>query len=1053
MSKPTNESKRRTGKRNRSKSGRLGEQSAAEILESLSDACVVLDRQWRYTYVNRAAARIANLRREEMLGRTLWEISPERASKFEAAYHRAMDQGVTVSFEEYYPTLKAWFEHTVYPSTDRITFCARDVTEHKRVDDALRERERFIRQVAELTPVLINVFDLMTERNTYISPNAINVVGYTPDEITQMNDPFALWHPEDVPRVKEHLARSKSAADGEIREFEYRIRRHDGEWRWLATRSMPFARSEHGEVRQIFTATIDITEQKRADEAVKRSEERWRSLIENSSDIISVLGTDGTILYESPSIKRILGYQPEELIGRNAFDFVHPDDVPRMLDGFARTLKRGEEVTEDLSCRMRHKNGSWRTIEGVGKLFVDDSGELVGVFNTRDITERKRADEALRASEERLRVLIESAEDYAIITLDTEGRVSGWNSGAARTFGYKEAEIIGRSHEILFTPEDRERGVPLEEMKQAREERRALDERYYFRKNRTRFFGSGVTAVLRDHNGHGYVKITRDLTERKQAEEALHRAHEKLEERVVARTRELTALNEKLTNEITDRKLVQEQLRRSETYLIEGQRLSHTGSGAWNVSTGEAFWSDETYRIYGFEPGNVKPSYEVFFHLVHPEERLSLQGAFENAVRERSDYDLNFRIVRPDEAIRYIHGVGHPIFNESGDLTELVGTVMDVTDRKEAEEKLVASEHRFRLLLESIPHHVWSFRADGTAAYWNQRLIDYTGLTTEELRQGRWAAIHPDDVERVRAAWGEAWSKGTPYEQEQRLRGRNGRYRRFLCRGIPSLDERGQVLEWFGTDTDIEDLRQAEEMLHAVQAELAHMARVTTMGELAASIAHEVSQPLTAVVANSNACIRWLARDAPNLEEAHQALFRIAKEAHRASEVINRIRTFLKRSPPEKVRVDINDLIRDTIALVRGEIVKNQVLLQTDLGADLPPISGDRIQLQQVILNLIMNAIEATSARSERTREIVISSQKQALDQIVIAVRDAGIGIDPANVDQLFKPFTTTKAGGMGMGLSISRSIVEAHGGRLWATPNEQKGATFQFSLPVHTAA
>jgi PAS domain S-box-containing protein len=635
MSKPTNESKRRTGKRNRSKSDRLGEQSAAEILENLSDACVVLDREWRYTYVNRAAARIANLRREEMLGRTLWEISPERASKFEAAYRRAMDQGVSVSFEEYYPTLKAWFEHTVYPSTDHITFCARDVTEHKRVEEALRERERFIRQVTELTPVLINVFDLMIERDTYISPDVINVVGYTPDEITQMNDAFALWHPEDVLRVKEHLARCKWAADGEINEFDYRIRRHDGEWRWLATRSMPFARGEHGEVRQIVTATIDITEQKRADEAVKRSEERWRSLIENSSDIISVLGTDGTIRYESPSIKRILGYQPEDLIGRNAFDFVHPDDVPQMVEGFACTLKRGEELTEDLSCRMRDKNGSWRTIEGVCKLFVDDSGELVGVFNTRDITERKRADEALRTSEERLRLLIESAEDYAIITLDTEGRVSGWNSGAERTFGYKEAEIIGRSHEILFTPEDREHGVPLEEMKQAREERRALDERYYFRKNRTRFFGSGVTAVLRDHNGHGYVKITRDLTERKQAEEALHRAHEELEERVVARTRELTALNEKLTNEITDRKRAQEELRRSETYLIEGQRLSHTGSGARNVSTGETFWSDETYRIYGFEPGSVKPSYEVFFQLVHPEERLSLQGAFERAVRER----------------------------------------------------------------------------------------------------------------------------------------------------------------------------------------------------------------------------------------------------------------------------------------------------------------------------------------------------------------------------------------------------------------------------------
>jgi PAS domain S-box-containing protein len=924
MSEPADESKRPTAKRRRSKISRAAEQSATEVLESMPVAWAVLDREWHYIYLNRAAERIANLRREEMLGRTIREISPERASKFEAAYRRAMDESVTVCFEEYYPTLKAWFEHTVYPSVDRLTVCARDITEHKRAEEALREREQFIHQVAELTPVLINVFDLMTERDTYISPDVINVVGYTPDQITEMDDPFALWHPEDVPRAKEHLTRSKWALDGEITEFEYRMRRRDGEWRWLATRSMPLVRNEHGEVRQIITAT-------------------------------------------------------------------------------------------------------------------------------RDINEHKRANDALRASEERLRMLIESAEDYAIITFDTEGRVSGWNSGATRMFGYQEEEIIGRSGEILFTPEDRERGVPLEEMRRAREERRALDERHYFRKDRTRFFGSGVTAVLRDHNGHGYVKIARDLTERKQAEEALHRAHEELEERVVARTRELTSLNEKLTKEITDRKRAQKELRRSETYLAEGQRLSHAGSGAWNVSTGEAFWSEETYRIYGFEPRSVKPSYDVFFKLVHPEERLWLPEAFEKAVRERSDYDLNFRIVRPDGATRYIHSVGHPIFNESGDLTELVGTVMDITDRKEAEEKLVASERRFRLLLDSIPHHVWSFRIDGTAGYWNQRLIGYTGLTTEELQQGGWAAFHPDEVERVRAAWQEAWSKGTPYEQELLIRGRDARYRCFLRRGVPVPDERGQVFEWFGTDTDIEDLRQAEKALRAVQAELAHMARVTTMGELAASIAHELNQPLTAVITNGNACVRWLSRDIPNLEEAQQASVRIVKEAHRASEVINRIRTFLKPSPPEKVRLDVNDLIRDTISLVGGEIVKNQVLLQTDLGADLPAVSGDRIQLQQVILNLVMNAIEAIAAKGDDPRQILIYSQEQPLDQIVVAVRDSGVGIDAANVDQLFKPFITTKTGGMGMGLSISRSIVEAHGGRLWAMPNKGEGATFQFSLPGST--
>jgi C4-dicarboxylate-specific signal transduction histidine kinase len=248
---------------------------------------------------------------------------------------------------------------------------------------------------------------------------------------------------------------------------------------------------------------------------------------------------------------------------------------------------------------------------------------------------------------------------------------------------------------------------------------------------------------------------------------------------------------------------------------------------------------------------------------------------------------------------------------------------------------------------------------------------------------------------------------------------------------------------------DVTERKRAEENLHAAQAELAHMSRVTTMGELAASIAHEVNQPLTAIVTNGNACVRWLTRDTPNLEEAQQALARIIKEANRASQVINRIRTFVKRSPPEKALVDINGLVRETIALVGGELMRNQVLLQTEFAPDISPVLCDRIQLQQVILNLLMNAIEATTARSDGPREILLTSQKQGPAEIVVAIRDSGAGIDAATLDRVFDPFFTTKPGGMGMGLSISRSLIEAHGGRLWAIPNERGGATFQFSLPV----
>jgi PAS domain S-box-containing protein len=414
-----------------------------------------------------------------------------------------------------------------------------------------------------------------------------------------------------------------------------------------------------------------------------------------------------------------------------------------------------------------------------------------------------------------------------------------------------------------------------------------------------------------------------------------------------------------------------------------------------------------------------------------------------------ADFEADCLLARPDGTIRHIPSFARPVFNERGDLTEYVGTVIDNTERIPAQERLRNSERRFRELAEAIPHHVWSSSIGGTVSYWNQRLVDYTGLTAEEIRQGGWAALHPDDVERVRAAWREAWSRGTLYEQEQRIRGRDGRYRRFLRRGVPVPGGRGENLEWFGTDTDIEEQRRAEEGLQKAQADLAHMARVTLMGELAASIAHEVSQPLGAIVANAGACVGWLGGSEPNVAEARAAAAQIADQAMRASEVIARIRSLMKKSPPQMSAVDINEVIQEVLTLTHHEIIRFDVSLRTELAPGLPAVRGDPVQLKQVLANLIMNAIEAVSAREAGPRELVVTSQILGSDQILVAVRDSGAGFDPETVEELFKPFVSHKREGIGMGLAISRSIVEAHGGRLWAARNENAGATFQFCLPA----
>jgi PAS domain S-box-containing protein len=336
--------------------------------------------------------------------------------------------------------------------------------------------------------------------------------------------------------------------------------------------------------------------------------------------------------------------------------------------------------------------------------------------------------------------------------------------------------------------------------------------------------------------------------------------------------------------------------------------------------------------------------------------------------------------------------------------------------------------------------------------YCNQRWVAYTGLTVADTQDDGWTrCLHPDDVDPAVQAWREAKAHGTPYEVEQRVRGPDGRYRRFLSRVVPLYDEQGQLLQWFGTYTDLEERKQAEEALGKAQAELAHATRVMTLGELAASIAHEVNQPLTAVINNSNACLRWLARRSPDLEGVRGALRDIIANGQRASDVIARIRAALKKDPMQTERLEINHIIAEMIELMYHEVQRYGAQLHTELASDLPAVSGDHVQLQQVLLNLVVNGIEAMSPVMERPRQLLIRSSRAGPEGVLVAVQDSGIGLDPHTLERIFDPFFTTKAEGMGMGLSICRTIIKAHGGRLWAECNPGPGATLQFILPRAT--
>jgi PAS domain S-box-containing protein len=371
---------------------------------------------------------------------------------------------------------------------------------------------------------------------------------------------------------------------------------------------------------------------------------------------------------------------------------------------------------------------------------------------------------------------------------------------------------------------------------------------------------------------------------------------------------------------------------------------------------------------------------------------------------------------------------------------------------QELYEELRRSERELRDVIEAMPTMVWIAGTDGLNEFGNRRWQEYTGLSHERTVGSGWQdAVHPTDLKRHWEKWCASLASGEPFENEVRYRrAADGQYRWFLSRAVPLRDEHGKIFKWYGVSTDIDDRKRAEQEREQLRADLAHVNRVSMLGELAASVSHELKQPIGAAMINAQTCIRWLKRDQPDVDEALEATMRLVKDGTRATEIIDRLRSLYKKSPPQRELVDVNEIVSEMPALLWGEANRYSIVTRLDLAPALPQITGDRVQLQQVFMNLMLNAIEAMK---DNGGELKIKTELAQEGSVLISVSDTGVGLPAENINEIFNAFFTTKPEGSGMGLAISRSIVESHGGHMWATGNDGRGATFRLTLPAEVTA
>jgi PAS domain S-box-containing protein len=852
------------------------------------------------------------------------------------------------------------------------------------------------------------------------------------------------YHPEDRARIAQAVAVAQQGGPG--LDIEYRVMQPNGEVRIVHSRG-EVTREESGQPRRLFGMMQDITDLRRAEDELRASEARFRTFVDHATDAFFLHDDQATIIDVNRRACESLGYRREELIG------MHPRDIDAALDEAAiarlvEQVRRGETIT--FETLHRRKDGTEFPVEIRTHQFRQgEQGFYLSL--ARDISERKRAEEERRAH---------------VWFLESMDRINRAMQGTAdlermmRDVLDELLEVFACDRAWLVYPCD-----PHAPSWRAVMERTlpqfpgafALDADLPSDTDMSALFTAALAssaAVLRVPG-----KIGQRFAIRSQIAMAVHTKvdrpylfglHQCSCERIWTEPekRLFQEVGSRLADVLTSL-LMFRSLRESERKLEAAQRIARVGWWERDFRTNRVSLSEEVRRTFGVDSVELPHWHERWVNVIHPEDRPKTAAAAAAALNGGPPYDVEYRVVRADGSVRVVHSQGEVIRDEAGRRVRQFGILQDITELRQAERELRASEERFRTLVQFSFDVYWETDAQHrfTRQEFRESLAD-APHPGSEIGKTRWEVpyLEPDE---------EAWRKHRamldahlPFRDFEIARpAPDGGKRYVSTSGLPVFDETGRFVGYRGVGRHITERKRAEQELQRAHLQLVHMSRVMTTAELTTSIAHEVNQPLGSIMASVGPCLRWLSAQPPDLGSARGALERIADDADRASRVINRVRALVRREPPRQEEVDVNQIISEVIALTRDQMHSHDVVLQTELAADIKAVRGDRVQLQQVILNLIANAIEALSAIRDRQRQLAVLSIEDG-GGVRVEVRDSGPGVAAHTAEQLFEPFYTTKADGIGMGLWICRSIIEAHGGRLWVAPNPPQGAAFQFSLP-----